>query len=70
MELTSEQRQRIEEEEGKRAAEERYRAEVRARLQQSDVPPKVSGFGNEERKSSPGLLLGVFVSSSELSSLG
>lgn len=37
--LTPEERQRIEEEERKRTAEEQYRAEVRARLQQAQPTP-------------------------------
>ena len=40
--LTPEERQRIEEEEGKRIAEEQYRAEVRSKLKgQSSPPPPV-----------------------------
>jgi hypothetical protein len=41
--LTPEERQRIEDEERKRIAEEQYRAEVRTKLKQSSTsPPKPS----------------------------
>jgi hypothetical protein len=59
MELTSEQRQRIEGEEQQRLAEEQYRAEVHARLQQPNAPSPVPTFGHVDQKRGPGLLFGV-----------
>jgi hypothetical protein len=41
--LTPEEKQRIEEEERKRYAEEQYRAQVRSQLQQPSAPPQPSG---------------------------
>jgi len=44
--LTPEERWRIEEEERRKLAEEQYRAEVRAKLQQQNVPPQNTAEGS------------------------
>jgi hypothetical protein len=59
MELTPEEKQRIEEEEKRRLAEEWYRAEVRAQLQQTSEPPRVARFEAGQEKSGFGWLLVV-----------
>jgi hypothetical protein len=57
--LSPEERQRIEDEERKRIAEERYRAEVRAKLQQSESPPKPQAGSAPSPKGSPYLAVAL-----------